>query len=48
MQACVGWVLIVFKTQVIKKKRMVRPVLPDDLSVSYDYNKSIVNALFVL
>ena len=27
MQACVDWVLIIFGTQVIKKKRPVRPVL---------------------
>ena len=31
------WVLIIFGTQVIKKKRPVRPVFPDYLSVSYDY-----------
>ena len=37
MQACVDWVLIIFGTQVIKKKRPVRPVFPDYLSVSYDY-----------
>ena len=29
MQACVDWVLIIFGTQVIKKKRPVRPVFPD-------------------
>ena len=37
MQAHVDWVLIVFGTQVIKKKRLDRPVFPDYLSVSYDY-----------
>ena len=37
MQARVGWVLIIFGTQVIKKKRSVWPVFPDYLSVSYDY-----------
>ena len=37
MQARVDWVLIIFGTQVIKKKRPVRPVFPDYLSVSYDY-----------
>ena len=37
MQARVGWILIIFGTQVIKKKRPVRPVFPDYLSVSYDY-----------
>ena len=31
------WVLIIFGTQVIKKKRPVRPVFPNYLSVSYDY-----------
>ena len=39
MQAHVDWVLIIFGTQVIKKKRPVRPVFPDYLSVSYDYGK---------
>ena len=29
--------LIIFGTQVIKKKRPVRPVFPDYVSVSYDY-----------
>ena len=38
IQACVDWVLIVFGTQVIKKKRPVRPVFLDYFSVSYDYN----------
>ena len=38
MQARVDWVLIIFGTQVIKKKLPVRPVLPDYLSVSYDYD----------
>ena len=37
MQARADWVLIIFVTQVIKKKRPVRPVFPDYLSVSYDY-----------
>ena len=37
MQARVDWVLIICGTQVIKKKRPVRPVFPDYLSVSYDY-----------
>ena len=37
MQACVDWVLITFRTQVIKKKRPVRSVFLDYLSVSYDY-----------
>ena len=37
MQVRVDWVLRIFGTQVIKKKRPVRPVFPDYLSVSYDY-----------
>ena len=37
MKARVDWVLIVFGTQAIKKKRPVRPVSPDYLSISYDY-----------
>ena len=37
MQASVDWVLIILGTQVIKKKRPVRPVFPDYLSLSYDY-----------
>ena len=43
MQACVDWVLIIFGTQVIKKKRSVRPVFPDYLCVSYDYGKSYIS-----
>ena len=34
------WVLIIFATQVITKKRPVRPVFPDYLSVSYDYART--------
>ena len=37
MQARVDWVLIILGTQVIKKKRLVRPVFPNYLFVSYDY-----------
>ena len=37
MQACVNWVLIIFETQVIKKKRLVWPVFPDYFPVPYDY-----------
>ena len=37
MQARVDWVLIIFGTQVIKKKRPVWPVFSDCPSVSYDY-----------
>ena len=43
MQACGDWVLIIFGTQVIKKKKPVRPVFPDYLSVSYDYVTSDLN-----
>ena len=39
MQARVDWVLRIFGTQVIKKKRPVWPVFPDFLSVSYDHAK---------
>ena len=45
MQACVDWVLIIFGTQVIKKKRPARPVFPDYLSVSYGYGKTEREAL---
>ena len=38
MQARVDWVLIFFGTRVIKKKRQVRPVFPDYLFVSHDYD----------
>ena len=37
MQVRVDLVLIIFGTQVIKKKRPFRLVFPDYLSVSYDY-----------
>ena len=40
MQACVYWVLIILRTQVIKKIRPVRPVFPDYLSLSYDYEET--------
>ena len=40
MQARVDWVLIIFGTQVIKKKRPVWPMFPGSLSVSYDYGLS--------
>ena len=36
--ARVDWILIIFGTQVIKKKQPVQPVFPDYLSVSYDYD----------
>ena len=35
------WVLMIFGIYFIKKKRPVRPVFPDYLSVSYDYDKII-------
>ena len=41
MQTCVDWVLIIFGTQVIKKKRPVRSVFPDYLSVFYDYGETM-------
>ena len=37
MQARVDWVLMIFGTQVIKKKRPVLSGFLDYLSVSYDY-----------
>ena len=43
MQARVDWVLIIFGTQVINKKQLVRPVFPDYLSVSYDYSVSYIS-----
>ena len=39
MQARLDWVLIIFGTQVIKKKWPVRLVFPDYLSVSCDYGR---------
>ena len=38
MQARVDWVLIIFGTQVIKKKRPLRSVFPDYTSVSHYYD----------
>ena len=38
MQARVEWVVRIFRTQVIKKKWPIRPVFPDYLFVSYDYD----------
>ena len=46
MQALVDWALRIFETQVIKKKRPVRPVFPDYLFISYDYEKDISQVLF--
>ena len=45
MQARRDWVLIIFGTQVIKKKRPVRPVFPDYFSVSYDYGNNDIHGL---
>ena len=42
MQVRVDWVLRIFGTQVIEKKRPVRPVFPDYLSVSYDYDMAFI------
>ena len=36
-----NWVLMIFGTEVIKKKRPVLPVFPEYLSVSYDYDNII-------
>ena len=43
MQVRVDWVLKIFGTQVIKKKRPVQPMFPDYLSVSYDYGISYLS-----
>ena len=43
MQACMEWVLTILGTQAIKKERLVRPVFPDYLSVSYDYDINNIN-----
>ena len=43
MQARVNCILIILRTQVIKKKRSVRPVFPEYLSVSYDYGWIMIN-----
>ena len=37
MQACRDWVLMIFRTQVTKKKQPVLPVFLDYFSVSYDW-----------
>ena len=57
MQACVDWVLIIFETQVIKKKRPVWPLFPDypaaygeliiDVSAMYN-QESRINVLGVI
>ena len=45
MQALVDWVPIMFGTQVIKEKWPVRPVFPDYLSGSYDYDGKVIVVL---
>ena len=45
MQALVDWVPIMFGTQVIKEKWPVRPVFPDYLPVSYDYDGKVIVVL---
>ena len=40
MQARVDRVLIIFGTQVITKKPLVRPVVPDYLSISHGYDNA--------
>ena len=47
MQVRVDWVLIIFGTQVIKKKRPVWPVFPDYLSASYDYHVKYIYNIFI-
>ena len=47
MQARVDWVLIIFGTQVIKKKQPVRPVFPGYLSVFYDYASLYKNTVLL-
>ena len=42
------WVLIIFGTQVIKKKCPLRPVFPDYLSVSYDYATNNNNIIIII
>ena len=41
------WVLRIFGTQVKEKKRLVWPVFPDYLSISYDYGKIEYLSLFL-
>ena len=51
MQASGDWVLLIFGTQVIKNKRPVWPVLPDYLSVSYDWYEArsrVLTICFIL
>ena len=45
MLARVEKVLIIFGTQFIKKKRPDRPVFPDCLSVSFDYDPTLVSVI---
>ena len=43
-QSGLDWVLRIFGTQVIKKKRPIRPVFPN-LSISYDYAEIQVSVI---
>ena len=47
MQANVDWILIVFGTQVIKKKRLVLPVFPDYLSFLMTMDKHSKKTVYV-
>ena len=48
MQARLDWVLIIFGTQVKKKKRPVWPVFPVCRYVSYDYEQTHKHNAFQL
>ena len=48
MQARLDWVLIIFGTQVKKKKRPVRAVFLVCLSISYDYEQTHKHNVFQL
>ena len=51
MQTSGDWVLLIFGTQVLKNKRPVWPVLPDYLSVSYDWYEApsrVLTICFIL
>ena len=48
MQARVDWVLIIFRTQVIKKKRPVRPVFPDYISLLLEHGTPSIFGGYIL
>ena len=48
MQARVDWVLIIFTTQVIKKKRPVRPVFPDYISLLLEHGTPSIFGGYIL